>query len=137
MTSKEQAKIFAENDEDNSSLWRLRIRPNGQRMYYNVITGQEEHTKPPDVLGGILADMMGLGKTLSILSLIVQSLGDRRQWTEQEPPLPTDDEVPLVLNSKATLLVSPLSTVANWEEQLGVHIQPGTVSHYVYHGSNR
>ena len=137
MVSKEQERVFGDNEEENNSLWRLRIRPNGQRTYYNVITGQEEHKKPPESLGGILADMMGLGKTLSILALIVHSLPESRHFAEQVPPCPEEDEPTLVRNSKATLLVSPLSTVANWEEQVKSHIQADAVDYYIYHGSNR
>ncbi|KAL8672297.1 MAG: hypothetical protein Q9168_003240 [Polycauliona sp. 1 TL-2023] len=138
MVSKERERVFGENEEDNNSLWRLRIRPNGQRTYYNVITGQEEHQKPPESLGGILADMMGLGKTLSILSLIVNNLVDAQAFGNQSPVSEEHQEdIPLVRNSKATLLVCPLSTVANWEEQANTHIETGKLSYYIYHGSSR
>ncbi|KAL8693737.1 MAG: hypothetical protein Q9218_001482 [Villophora microphyllina] len=137
MTSKEQMRVFGDSEEENNSLWRLRIRPNGQRTYYNVITGQEELKKPAETLGGILADEMGLGKTLSILSLVAHSLPDAKDFAKQRPPSPEADEVPLVRNSKATLLVSPLSTVANWEDQIKAHIKSGKLSYYIYHGSNR
>ena len=60
LENKEKERVFAEKDEDNNSLWRLRFGPSGQRSYYNVITGHEERQKPAEVLGGILADMMGL-----------------------------------------------------------------------------
>ncbi|KAL8696301.1 MAG: hypothetical protein Q9201_007730 [Fulgogasparrea decipioides] len=137
MASKEQERVFVENEEDNNSLWRLRIRPNGQRTYYNVITGQEEHKKPTETLGGVLADQMGLGKTLSILSLVVHSLPEAREFGKLKPPDPEEDEVALVRNSKTTLLVSPLSTVANWEEQVKTHIEDGALTYYIYHGGNR
>lgn len=138
MTNKEKERVFSDKEEDNSSLWRLKFRPNGQRMFFNVITGKEERTKPPEVLGGILADMMGLGKTLTVLSLVVGSLEDAKQWATQVPPEPkTDEDTVLALNSKTTLLVSPLSTIANWEEQINAHVKPGTLSYYIYHGNNR
>ncbi len=137
MTNKERNRIYSDKEDDNSSLWRLKYRPNGQRMYFNVITGKEERAKPPEVLGGILADMMGLGKTLSVLSLVVATLEDAKEWSKQKPPAQSSEGVPLRCNSKATLLVSPLSTIANWEEQIGTHIKPGTLSCYIYHGSQR
>ena len=138
MSNKEKARVYSDKEEDSSSLWRLKLRSDGRRMYVNVITGKEERTKPPEVLGGILADMMGLGKTLSILSLVVGSLEESQQWAKQMPPKPQNfDDVALKRNSKTTLLVSPLSTIANWEEQIGTHIEPGTLSFYVYHGNNR
>ncbi|KAI9718546.1 MAG: hypothetical protein M1812_003997 [Candelaria pacifica] len=138
MMKKEEGRIYSSEEEDKKSLWRMHVRPNGQRMYYNVITGQEERRKPPEVLGGILADMMGLGKTLTILSLIVSTLDEAQSWAEKKPPQPqTLSDVPLLRNSKTTLLVSPLSTMANWEEQINTHIQPGTLNCYMYHGPNR
>ena len=138
MTRKEQERVFSDKEEDNNSLWRLKLKPNGQRMYYNIITGREEHQKPPEVLGGILADMMGLGKTLSILSLVVGSIEKSVEWGEQQPAEPEDDQqIPLVRNTKSTLLIAPLSTLNNWEEQIGNHIQKGALSYYLYHGQNR
>ncbi len=136
LTEKEKERVFSEVEEDNNSLWRLKVHDNGRRSYYNVITGKEERNKPPEVLGGILADMMGLGKTLSILALIVGSLQEAEDWAKQSCP-EMDGEKALVRNSKTTLLVSPLSTVANWEDQIANHIKPKTLSYYVYHGGNR
>ena len=137
LTIKETEQVLGEKDtEDNRSLWRLKFRDNGTRSYYNIITGKEERTKPPEVLGGILADMMGLGKTLSILSLIVGSLPQARLW-EQQPCPEADGDKALARNSRTTLLVSPLSTVANWEDQITNHLKPGTLKYYVYHGGNR
>ena len=135
MTNKEKERVFSDKEEDNNSLWRLKHASNGQRMYYNVITGKEERNKPPEVLGGILADMMGLGKTLSILSLIVGSLSDSVAWGNQMPA--ESEENLLVRNSRTTLLVSPLSTVANWEEQIATHIKPSSLKYYIFHGGNR
>jgi SNF2 family DNA or RNA helicase len=154
MINKEKERVFGSDEKGNSSLWRLNIGANGQKSYYNVITGQEERHSPPQVLGGILADMMGLGKTLSILSLVVHTMNDASEWakldpctshrTEQSqprkgknPPLPVCGPTTLVQNSKTTLLVSPLSTIANWEEQIKQHVEPGTLKYYVYHGANR
>jgi hypothetical protein len=138
MTNKEKERVFGENEADNSSLWRLRIGNSGQKSYYNVITGQEERQSPPQVLGGILADMMGLGKTLSILSLLISSLGESKVWAARSPPPQGEhDETPLQINAKTTLLVSPLSTIANWEEQIAQHIKPGTLRYHIYHGSGR
>jgi SNF2 family DNA or RNA helicase len=137
MTNKEKERVFGANEADNSSLWRLKIGNNGQKSYYNVITGQEERQSPPQVLGGILADMMGLGKTLSILSLVIASLEESKEWAKKDPPLPQNGELRAKQNCKTTLLVSPLSTISNWEEQIMQHIQPGTLKYHIYHGSNR
>jgi len=55
-----------------------------------------------NIRGGILADHMGLGKTLSILSLIAASLDERR---------PRGACKPRVLNSdSSTLIITPVSS---------------------------
>jgi SNF2-related domain len=49
---------------------------------------------------------------------------------------PLETVIPLKC-TKATLVVAPLSTVSNWEEQLATHIKPNVLSTYIYHGTNR
>ena len=135
MMNKERDRVFGEKEEENSSLWRVKYRPNGQRIYYEVITGKEERQKPPEVLGGILADMMGLGKTLLCLSHILSTWDQSIAWVHSPP---SDEQGSVLQRSRTTLLISPLSTVANWEEQIAAHIAPGAAfSYYVYHGPNR
>ncbi|EHK96527.1 putative SWI/SNF-related matrix-associated actin-dependent regulator of chromatin subfamily A member 3-like 1 [Glarea lozoyensis 74030] len=51
--------------------------------------------------------------------------------------LPKIEQAPLSRNCKTTLLVSPLSTIANWEEQIKQHVKPGALKYYIYHGSGR
>lgn len=43
----------------------------------------------------------------------------------------------LTQRSRATLIVCPLSTVQNWEHQIGEHTVEKSTNVYVYHGSNR
>ncbi|KAI5868628.1 SNF2 family N-terminal domain-containing protein [Durotheca rogersii] len=158
MTRKERPRQLSDDGTITDSFWQIRTGNSGQKAYYNVITGHSQREPPPETFGGILADMMGLGKTLSILSLVVSSLDEAEQWSSlppvqpQAPPAPKNGSTsqqfdvpipqPLGLtrlrqNGRATLLICPLSTITNWEEQIKMHVKPGQLKYYVYHGSNR
>jgi SNF2 family DNA or RNA helicase len=136
--------------------------PKGAGKYRNIITGSTLNTYPNQVQGGIIADDMGVGKTIQCISLIMA-----KQLHEPIPPpdIPTsavtidnpsqqfdfgfvpreqdpaaaqeDEEEGGVIPSKTTLIVCPLSTVSNWEDQLIAHTAPDSLDFYVYHGPNR
>lgn len=150
MSTKEATATTEERTK--GSFYQVRVGNNGQKLFYNVITGHTERQLPRQSRGGILADMMGLGKTLSILSLICSTKNEARAWADQEtiqPDAPPQKQTAAAAagnalglsrvdtNAKTTLLVCPLSTATNWEEQIKQHIAPGQLSYYVYHGSNR
>ena len=140
LTSRERERTYDKDEDKKMSLWR-KGRSDGQEYFYHVITGHQLWRRPPDVLGGLLADMMGLGKTLQILSLIVSTQEEALAFSKSPRPRahPQKDSVPKapVMNAKTTLLVSPLSTISNWEEQIQAHVQPGALTYRLYHGSRR
>ncbi|KAK4541632.1 hypothetical protein LTR36_007776 [Oleoguttula mirabilis] len=118
-------------DSPGFSLWKPQIDKRGRQTWYNVITGQQVPSKPEPVLGGILADMMGLGKTLSILSLIAETKPEARAFAATKPPAEQE------CNARATLIICPKSVMSNWIEQIEAHVKQGKLSSYVYHGSSR
>ena len=87
---------------------------------------------------------MGLGKTISCLAHICNTLCDARTFAQSadlsirrnKDGDPLETVVPLKC-AHATLIIAPLSTVSNWEEQLATHVKPGVLSTYIYHGTNR
>ncbi|KAF9890716.1 hypothetical protein FE257_005582 [Aspergillus nanangensis] len=137
MTEKEKPRRFGPKEEDNNSLWRGEVRSNGAKRYREIISGMVMDEEPPQTLGGLLADMMGLGKTLSILSLVVSSLGQSREWAEMPPDSELVQSQPGIRNTKTSLLVVPLSTVNNWVQQIKEHLKEDAVSYYIFHGSSR
>ncbi|CRK42187.1 hypothetical protein BN1723_016021, partial [Verticillium longisporum] len=66
MTNKEADATWEQRTTD--SFYKARISSTGQRVFLNVVTGLNERQLPPQTRGGILADMMGLGKTLTELA---------------------------------------------------------------------
>ncbi|KAG1766956.1 SNF2 family N-terminal domain-containing protein [Suillus occidentalis] len=90
--------------------------------YFNIATKTPQEISSPPLLGrgAILADSMGLGKTLSMLALILATKKD----------IPTD-------HSKSTLIVVPLSVISNWEKQIEEHCVRGAISCCTYYGATR
>ncbi|KAL8857777.1 MAG: hypothetical protein Q9178_005677, partial [Gyalolechia marmorata] len=72
--------------------------------------------------GGILADAMGLGKSLSMISLIASDFSASRTSS---------------LLTQPTLLVVPLSLLSSWENEFGTHLEPGTLRCWRYYGPDR
>ncbi|KAG5294535.1 transcription termination factor 2 [Histoplasma ohiense] len=136
MLDKEKPRRFGEKEEENNSLWRVHYQPNGQKCYRDIVSGVTFPEEPPQVYGGLLADMMGLGKTLSILSLVISTHLESLEWVLQK----VDKRLlnnPGARNVKSTLLVCPLSAVANWVGQIEEHLEEDALSYYVFHGPTR
>ncbi|PIA89573.1 putative SWI/SNF-related regulator of chromatin [Cercospora beticola] len=54
----------------DSEIWSVLSGSNGCARYVNNITGEESICRPHDSFGGIIADVMGLGKTLTAIALV-------------------------------------------------------------------
>ncbi|PVH99315.1 hypothetical protein DM02DRAFT_437111 [Periconia macrospinosa] len=137
-----EQEMVDEKGNVKNSLWQLRYRGNGKPIYIHVVTGEEINTKPPVCRGGILADEMGLGKTLSILSLVSDkdSLAAALAFSKKPPQPRPQGYIPHLVNSRATLLVCPLSTMYNWKDQLEKHFPTNTAQTLKwtnYHGKSR
>ncbi|KIW20882.1 hypothetical protein PV08_01461 [Exophiala spinifera] len=135
MLRHERARTFGTEESDNSSLWRRMTTKTGATIYREVVSGISVKDEPEQVFGGLLADVMGLGKTLEALSLIASTLDEAMEFSKEKTI--RDDQNVLLANTQATLIVCPTSTVKNWEDQIIAHMDPAAVSYYVYHGTNR
>ncbi|KAF1992552.1 hypothetical protein K402DRAFT_321355 [Aulographum hederae CBS 113979] len=123
-----------EKEGTANGLWKTVNHPQGRRTFYNVVAAYETPQVPRPVRGGLLADMMGLGKTLSILALITATKEEAFSFSQSV----LSQQLPGVeRNSKATLLVCPLSTISNWQEQMNVHLTPVALRTCIFHGPKR
>ncbi|KAI5289142.1 hypothetical protein KEM54_004326 [Ascosphaera aggregata] len=140
MTQKEQPRKIGRTAKECNSFWRLERTHRGL-VYIDDIRNVEVFHRPDEVFGGLLGDVMGLGKTLSILSLVVSSKDLAKQWVENTSTGVTAPGMPRgpsdLPNIQTTLLVCPLSTTSNWEEQIKEHLEENSLRYYLYHGSSR
>ena len=92
----------------NSILWEERKFLDGGCYYYSPALGQIRLGKPPSTVGGILSDMMGLGKTLEVLCLIASTLEQLKAEAREGGGDCTH----------ATLLILPPALVAQWRKEI-------------------
>jgi SNF2 family DNA or RNA helicase len=137
LLEREKPRTFGDEEADNSSLWRKERNDHGYPQYREIVAGIISLEEPAQVLGGLLADVMGLGKTIEILALLAATMDEARLFGEEKVVRKNAEESHLVRNTKSTLLVSPLSAVKNWEDQIKEHLEAGSLTYYVYHGTHR
>ncbi|KAL1881049.1 hypothetical protein Plec18167_003591 [Paecilomyces lecythidis] len=75
--------------------------------------------------GGILAEEMGLGKTVEMISLICLN---RRVLTHSEEGPTTDSNE--LLESRATLIITPPAILEQWKQEIETHAPGLRVLHY-------
>ncbi len=126
------------------------------------IASMKAPNPPKECCGGILADAMGLGKTVMLIALISKDCEMRRtddllveDETQSSPPKPSYSSEPICLDSDddelaekklgskkldrqgsgsalyTTLVVAPLSLLAQWEEEI---TSKSTLSCLAYYG---
>jgi SNF2 family DNA or RNA helicase len=137
MLQREKPRTFGAEEGQNSSLWRKRVNGMGATIYEEVVSGISVKNEPQDVLGGLLGDDMGLGKTVQTLSLLAATTEEAEAFGKQNVMRASEDEIMLKAHSKGTLLICPVSTIKNWEDQIPEHIAAGALTYHIYHGSNR
>lgn len=100
---------------------------------------QEQHC-----LGGILADEMGLGKTIEMLSLMHSHRSEVPMQGPHASPNSVANLPRLPKNSSSverapctTLVVAPMSLLAQWESEAAKASAPGTLKSLVYYGSDK
>ncbi|KAJ3154074.1 DNA helicase rad5 [Geranomyces michiganensis] len=122
-------------------------------FYLNPYTGELSLTFPSaadQTRGGILADEMGLGKTLETLVLI-----HTNRPTAEDMARPTTRSAlsglrgmlnssaasttapSLLPQTRATLVICPVSLLAQWRDEITARFCPGVLSYAVYYAADR
>ncbi|XP_073302156.1 DNA repair protein RAD5A isoform X1 [Primulina huaijiensis] len=140
----------------------------GMVIYLNAFSG-DAATEFPSTLqmarGGILADSMGLGKTIMTLSLLLthserggsfssssssQTFKDHREesYNSEKSPVPPKTaskftsfvklmKQKALLTGGGNLIVCPMTLIGQWKTEIETHAQPGVLSLYVHYGQTR
>ncbi|CCC05126.1 unnamed protein product [Sordaria macrospora k-hell] len=127
----------------------LPVVPDQPYFYVNPYSGdlsldfpkQEQHC-----LGGILADEMGLGKTIQMLSLIHSHRSEVAIKAREAGPTSVNNlpRLPAVSGQKTTvdapcttLVVAPMSLLAQWQSEAENASKEGTLKTMMYYGTEK
>jgi DNA repair protein RAD5 len=161
MISKETSQKQDHKDMSMHPLWEEYTWPNkdaddkdlpvvdGQSCFYvNPYSGELSLDFPVQeqtCLGGVLADEMGLGKTIEMLSLIHSHTSPEQQAALSEKKGDAIASLPrLGRNSNGvepapgtTLVVAPMSLLAQWASEAEKASKEGTLKVLIYYGSEK
>ncbi|KAK2605628.1 hypothetical protein N8I77_008454 [Diaporthe amygdali] len=134
-------------DADDKDLPRVADQP---CFYMNPYSGDlslEFPVQEQNCLGGILADEMGLGKTIQMLSLVhshrsevaVEARNSSRNGAGSVNNLPRlpSSAAGVVSAPCTTLVVAPMSLLAQWQSEAENASKEGTLKSMVYYGSDK
>ena len=147
LTHQKQALEFMSQRENGPIAEKYRLwgpgEQEGRPCQRHVITNQASQLEYPETGGGILADEMGMGKTLSILALVLRTLGDGNDWAAESIGMLEDGNSfqSTRRRSRATLIIASSDLMINeWFQEMKTHFKEEVYSALQtikYHGTNR
>jgi DNA repair protein RAD5 len=130
-------------DADDQTLPEVEDQP---AFYVNPYSGEMSLDFPiqeQNCLGGVLADEMGLGKTIEMLSLIhsnrtdLSTSGDNTSGTINDLPRLPKTSSSVEKAPATTLVVAPMSLLAQWQSEAEKASKPGTLKVMMYYGTEK
>ena len=132
---------WPEKDVDNQDLPIIKDQPT---FYVNPYSGElslEFPKQEQNCLGGILADEMGLGKTIEMMSLIHTHRNHPEQHQQSSAPrtLPRLPKTSAAIEEApyTTLVIAPMSLLAQWHSEAEKASKEGTLKAMVYYGAEK
>ncbi|KAL7958743.1 SNF2 family N-terminal domain-containing protein [Trichoderma compactum] len=117
-------------DGRRADLWEFFSESTGS-YFVNRVSDAVQTESPQQFYGGIIADPMGLGKTLSMISLVASDLLVDRNDPSSITGANAEE------SSGRTLIVVPPPLLDSWEEQLKQHVFPNSIPWRRHHGKSR
>lgn len=100
-------------------------------IYRHKLTGAESTEPPNELGGGILADDMGMGKSLSTLALITTTLNEALSWSQAAATKPGKRR------SRGTLVIVPSTLIMNsWLKEIETRLDK-SLALTKYYGKGR
>lgn len=127
MFRREQGWAFDVNGQD---IWE--VKEGHREFFINKISGVCETEEPPPLRGGIIADPMGLGKTLTMIALAASDL-DKVQYEAVSAYEVEGD----MYQADATLIIVPPPLLGTWEEQISEHVSENALKCRRHYGKEK
>ncbi|KAI0840035.1 SNF2 family N-terminal domain-containing protein [Hypoxylon sp. FL0890] len=128
MLGREKGIMFANGCKD---IWDIVDNDYG-RVFVNTVSNTHQTEEPPQFRGGIIADPMGLGKTLVMIALSATDLDPR--YGSRTLNIKDRTDRPSIT---ATLVIIPPPLIGTWEEQLTEHVFRDRLKFCRHHGKTR
>ncbi|KAL8296010.1 hypothetical protein RB600_001479 [Gaeumannomyces tritici] len=112
--------------QESADFWDVTQTSNAT-FFVNRISQAWHTDEPPEFCGGIVADPMGLGKTLTMIALAAT---DHSEMFRDNSDAPKLEILP-------TLIIVPPPLLDTWQEQLSEHVKPGAMSWGLHYGDQK
>ncbi|KAI8635199.1 hypothetical protein F5Y19DRAFT_469074 [Xylariaceae sp. FL1651] len=123
------------NIPEKYRLWR-KSSLDGEEMYIHQVTKTRSTILPEERGGGVLADEMGMGKSLCLLALLLETLDEGQKWAQERQNEEYRNST-VKRYSRSTLVVVPSALlINNWVKEIKTHLG-GALKFIKYHGQGR